>query len=93
MKPAAVLTQTNSSGVQSTAVASTYSAPVTVLREKEAEYYKPDTPYTKADTFLYSVMPGNYPATMRAVMQKRANWTEVRAVYSFYGFRCNKKTH
>lgn len=22
-------------------------------------------------------MPGNYPATLRAVLQKRVNWTEV----------------
>jgi hypothetical protein len=34
-------------------------------------------PYTKDQTFYYSVPPGNYPATMRAVMNKRGNWVEV----------------
>jgi hypothetical protein len=35
--------------------------------------------FTKDQTFTYCVMPGNYPATMRTVMSKRGNWTEVSA--------------
>jgi hypothetical protein len=53
------------------------ATPLFVLKEKEAEYYKVETPYTKSESFYYCVMPGNYPATMRTVMQKRGNWTEV----------------
>ena len=47
---------------------------------KENEYYsrKDDfNTFTKDQTFSYCVMPGNYPATMRAVMSRRLNWTEV----------------
>lgn len=86
MKPGIATTQQTSSTAlpQQTQLAASgssggYQAPVTVIREKEAEFYKVDTPYTKAESFLYCVMPGNYPATMRAVMQKRGNWTEVRS--------------
>jgi hypothetical protein len=47
------------------------------------------TPYSKDQTYFYSVPPGNYPATMRAVMNKRGNWTEV--FYSLIPIlRCNK---
>ena len=39
--------------------------------------YKQDTQFTKDQTFYYCVMPGNYPATMRTVMNRRLNWVEV----------------
>ena len=51
---------------------------------KENEYYsrKENTgefnTFTKDQNFTYCVMPGNYPATMRTVMNKRGNWNEVR---------------
>jgi hypothetical protein len=33
--------------------------------------------FSKDQTYNFCVMPGNYPATMRAVMTKRGNWVEV----------------
>ena len=33
-----------------------------------------------SSTFLYCVMAGNYPATLRTLMNKRGNWQEVSAV-------------
>ncbi len=35
---------------------------------------------SKEQTYYYCVPPGNYPATMRAVMNKRGNWVEVKEV-------------
>jgi len=32
---------------------------------------------TFIENYLFCVMPGNYPATMRTVMTKRGNWSEV----------------
>ena len=36
-----------------------------------------NTPFTANSTYYYCVMPGNYPSTMRTVMNKRGNWVEV----------------
>ena len=46
-------------------------------KEKD-DYYSQNSGLTKDMTFYYCVMPGNYPGTMRTVMNKRGNWTEVR---------------
>ena len=44
------------------------------------DYYSQSSNFTKDNVFYYSVMPGNYPATMRTVMNKRGNWVEVRSM-------------
>lgn len=48
----------------------------TLTNEKHQEQYN----FTKNQTFVYCVYPGNYPATMRTVMNKRGNWVEVNFI-------------
>ena len=66
---------------------------IVVLKDKEAEYYSQATTYTKDQTYYYCVMPGNYPATMRTVMQKRGNWVEVNNSQQSSLYRSLKKKH
>ena len=51
-------------------------------------------PQKTPGNYTYCVMPGNYPATMRAVMTKRGNWTEVLLSLTLFESdflrRCNR---